>query len=72
MTNTINLELTEDQAKLLSLVLASVGGDPYNSGRSVTNEICEKLWEVGMGYTSETEADYPMDTGRQSLWFSDY
>lgn len=69
--NTINLNLTEDQAKLLSLVLASVGGDPDNSGRRITDEIYEKLWDVGMGYTSETEADYPMDTGRQSLWFSE-
>jgi hypothetical protein len=71
MTKNVTITLSEEQARVLSLVLASVGGDPTNSGRRVTNEISHKLWSVNMGYTSKTGAEYPMESARQSLWFAD-
>lgn len=68
--NTVNLELTEEEARLLSYVLAHVGGDPITSGRRITNAICEKLWDLEMGYRPITEQNNPMDRERKSLHFA--
>ncbi len=65
----INLELTEEQAKLLSWLLASVGGDSQNSGRRVTDEIAGKLWEVNMGYDTATSEQFPFEENEETIRF---
>lgn len=65
----VNLQLTEEEARVLSWVLASVGGSPTTSGRRITDQICEKLWNVNMGYTLDTSKTFPFDPDREQLWF---
>lgn len=68
----INIELTEDQVKVLSFVLSLCAGDPKYSGRRITDEISEKIWDCRMGYDSFTEIKFPIigaNDGTAQLYF---
>lgn len=55
----VNLQLTEEEARVLSWLLASVAGDPINSGRRVTDQIQHKLCDLKMHHTLATEHKFP-------------
>ena len=48
----IQLTLTDEEAKVLAVILAKVGGDPATTSRGVAERISKALYGVGCSYTT--------------------
>lgn len=51
--NGVVLNLNDDEARVLSILLAQVGGDPTDTARGVSQGICEALRDAGYHFNNE-------------------
>lgn len=57
----ITLQLTNDEAAIMDIILDYIGGCPRTSGRKHTDDIHMKLRKAGFKYEDGTIARFPMD-----------
>lgn len=73
VVETYHLELTQEQAEALLVVLAKVSGCPDKSGRRHTKEISSGLRAAGVDYGKYSDTmGFINDKASGSIWFKDY